>query len=458
VEKQAAMIDEALPATMRREALRDKHGRVLIDDKGNVGAGVRTIGGIPRGQLSSAAVGNLIEWFDWNAYAFLSVYFAKQFFPANTSTVVALLGTFGIMAVGFLMRPIAGLVIGKIADLRGRRFAMLLTVYGMGIAALTMAVVPTYAQIGILAPLILLAARIIQGICIGGEYGAMSAFAMESSPRGKRGTVAGVLNAVAQSGQLAVTILVVGATLLLSATDMTEWGWRLIFGVGAALSIFGIWIRRNMVETASDKPAQKHAAGLFASFRAFPKQSLQVVGLTIGFTVMVYAWGSYIPAFAFTYKGVDPKLGLISTMISAVVGGIAALALGPVSDKFGRRKTMLAAGLVLAIGTVPAMNLITSFGTLITFQALAAVALGMLQVSSMPAYSELFPRQFRAAGLGFPYALTVGLVGGTAPLVGTQFAAWNIGAAFPWYLAVLMLISVVFYARMKETAYSPLPE
>lgn len=448
--------EDAVPT--KRVALLDNQGRVLIDEAGNVGKGVRTIGGIPRGQLNSAAVGNLIEWFDWNAYAFLSVYFAKQFFPADTSPVVALMGTFGIMAVGFLMRPLAGLVIGKVADLKGRRFALLLTVYGMGISALTMAVVPTYAQIGILAPLILLAARMVQGICIGGEYGAVCAFAMESSPRGKRGTVAGVLNAVGQSGQLAVTALVVSATLLLSASDMSDWGWRIIFGIGAALSIFGIWIRRNMVETADDKPAEKHSTGLFASFRAFPKQSLQVVGLTAGFTVMVYAWGAYIPAFAFTYKGVDPKLGLISTMISAIVGGIAALALGPVSDKFGRRKTMVAAGLVLAIGTVPAMNLITSFGTLIAFQACAAVALAMLQVSSMPAYAELFPRRFRAAGLGFPYALTVGLIGGTAPMVGTQFAAWNIGAAFPWYLAVLMLISVVFYARMKETAFSPLPE
>lgn len=450
--------DAELTTSGQREPLKDKHGNILIDEHGNVGKGVRTIGGIPRSQLSSAAVGNLIEWFDWNAYAFLSIYFAKQFFPADTSPLIALMGTFGIMAVGFLMRPIAGLVIGKIADLKGRRFALLLTVYGMGISALTMALVPTYAQIGILAPLILLLARMIQGICIGGEYGAMTAFAMESSPRNKRGTVAGVLNMVAQSGQLAVTVLVVGATLLLSATDMTDWGWRIIFGIGAALSIFGIWIRRNMVETASEKPMEKHNTGLFSSFRKYPKQSLQVVGLTAGFTVMVYAWGSYIPAFAYTYKDVDPKFGLISTMISAVVGGAAAFLLGPVSDKFGRRKTMIVAGLILALGTVPAMNLITSFGTLVLFQACAAFALGMLQVSSMPAYAELFPKKFRAAGLGFPYALTVGLIGGTAPLVGTQFAAMNIGAAFPWYLAALMMISVIFYFGMKETAYAPLPD
>lgn len=412
---------------------------------------------LPPRQLASAAVGNLIEWFDWNAYAFLSVYFSAQFFPDDTPALVSLLGSFGILAIGFLVRPLAGLVIGRLADRLGRRFAMTLTVYGMGLGSLLIALSPTYDRIGVAAPLILLLARVIQGVCIGGEYGAVSAFAMEITPQGRRGFVAGILYAVGSVGQLLVTVLIVAATWTLSTESMQSWGWRVIFLISAALSFAGWWIRRGMVETA--RVSEHEPVRLFAALRERPGAAVRVVGMTMGFTVMVYAWGTYMPSYAMTYKGLDPKYGIVATMISFTVAGVCGLGAGLLSDRFGRRATLVGAGVVLAVGTVPAMGLLDgTLGSLILVQTLANAVIAVLQASAMPAYAELFPRRLRAGGLGFPYAITVGLIGGTAPLVGTQLAAWNLPHAFPWYLAGLMAISVVFYATMKETAFRPLPD
>lgn len=413
---------------------------------------------IPRRQLAAASVGQLIEWFDWNAYALLAIYFASQFFPPDASPLVSLLGTFGIMAVGFLFRPLAGLIVGKIADHFGRKFALMLTVYGMGGAALMMAIAPTYAQVGILAPIILLVARIIQGICIGGEYAAMTAFAMEMAPQGKRGFVAGVLNFFSFAGQFSVALLVVIASWTLSEQQMADFGWRVVFLIGALLSVGGIFIRRGMQETADVESEKTRRFGMFEAMRTNPRATVRVIGMTIGFTAMVYTWGTYMPAYAQTYKGLEIKFGMLATLISLTVAAFAAIGAGYLSDRFGRKATMLTAGIILTVGTVPAMGFLDdSLWKLIVLQCVANVVLMLLQASAMPAFAELFPRSFRASGLGFPYSLTVGLVGGTAPMVGTLFADLGLMQAFAWYLTALMGISVIFYATMKETAFSPLP-
>lgn len=417
------------------------------------------IPGIPRKQLQAAAIGNLIEWFDWNAYALLSVYFASQFFPKDTSPGVALLGTFGIMAVGFIARPIAGLVVGTIADRFGRKLAMLITVYGMGAASLLIGLAPTYEQIGIFAPLLLLVARIIQGICIGGEYAALTAFAMEMAPNGRRGYVASLLYVVGTVGQIMVVIFILGFSWTLSPEAMQEWGWRCIFIIGAALSLLGIWMRRDMKETIDVETSRAGATSMFAPMKKYPRETLKVIGLTIGFTAMVYAWGAYMPAYAATYEGFDPKYSLIAMLISYSVTMVAAPFAGKLSDRFGRKITMAGAGVILAVGTVPALSLLNDqLWVLICVQTFGLVTLSQLQSSSMPAFAEMFPSDFRAAGLGFPYALTVGLIGGTVPMVGTQLSTMGMPSAFPWYLSILMVVSTIVYATMKETAFKPLPK
>ncbi|WP_211439539.1 MFS transporter [Corynebacterium glutamicum] len=415
--------------------------------------------GIPMAQLRSGAIGNLIEWFDWNAYALLSVYFAAQFFPAGTSPLVALLGSFGIMAVGFIVRPLAGLAIGVIADRFGRKTAMLITVYGMGVASLMIALSPTYAQIGIFAPLILLLARIIQGICIGGEYAALTAFAMEMAPNGKRGLVAAILNIVANFGQILVVVIILAFSWSLPDDAMHAWGWRLVFIIGALLSLLGIWMRRDMKETIDVETSRAKKESVFAAVKRYPRQTIQIIGLTAGFTAMVYAWGAYMPTYAATYKGFDPKYSIMSMGASFAVAMVSTYFAGKASDRFGRKPTMIIAGILLSVGTVPALTLLNdSVWTLIIIQSVGLSIIGMLQSSSMPVFAEMFPSDFRASGLGFPYALTVGLIGGTVPLVGTQLANMDLTSVFPWYLTALIVISTLFYIGMKETAFKPLPK
>lgn len=415
--------------------------------------------GIPRHQLIAAGIGQVIEWFDWVSYALLAIYFAPQFFPAHTSSLVALLGTYGIMAVGFVVRPLSGLLIGAIADHFGRKQAMMLTVYGMGAASLLIGIAPTYAQVGVLAPILLLVARIVQGMSIGGEFSTVSAFAMESAGPGRRGWVAGLVNLFGYAGQVLVVAVVVGLSFALGDDRMASWGWRLVFLAGALLSLAGWFLRRHMVETQERTDHRVTVRSLLQPMARYPRQTFQVIGLTIGFTAMVYAWGTYFPSYATTYHGVAVKWTMLSLLVTNAALMVLTPLAGLLSDRVGRKPTMVLAGLVLTIGTVPALGLLNgSVVRLLLVQVLGNAFLALIQASSMPAYSELFPKRFRASGYGFPYSLTVGLIGGTVPLVGTELKNAGMGMVFPWYLVGLMAVSTVFYLFMRETAFDPLPE
>lgn len=421
--------------------------------------GLPLIGGISGRQLTAAAVGNLLEWFDWNAYAFLAVYFSPLFFPKGTSALVALLGSFGILAIGFLCRPLAGLVIGFLADRVGRKPALLMTVWGMGIASALMALTPTYAQIGVAAPLLLLLARVLQGLCIGGEYSSIAAFAMEMAPRGKRGRVAAFLTIVAALGQMIVVLLILLLVSFLPAAAMGSYGWRIIFGIAALLSLAGVWMRSGMTETLHAKTAVTERIHVLSALVRFPKQSLMIVGMILGFTAMVYAYGAYMPAYATTYVHLDTKYTMTAMLISLALSIVAAVPAGWLSDRWGRKATMVLAGILLSVGTVPLLGLLNSnVWTLVVAQSFGLVVLMLLQASSMPALAEMFGGRFRAAGLGFPYSLTVGVIGGTVPMVGTALAGAGAHGLFPWYLTGLMVISTLVYLAMKETAFTPLPE
>lgn len=426
--------------------------------------GVRDLRGSRVRQLAAASVGNAVEWFDWYVYSMLAVYFATQFFPADTEdSLVPLLSTLAIFAVGFFARPLGGLVVGVLADRFGRRRALSATIVGMGIGSLMIGLAPTYAQVGILAPTILLLARLLQGASAGGEYAAGSAFLIESAPDGRRGLFSSFMYISATSANLAAIGISALLANLLSAEDMNTWGWRIPFLVGSVAALVGLWVRKHSHETLAsadeDEPGQSAAprVRMFDFFRQHPRSALQVFGLTAAPALAFYVWSSYLPTYAAITVGFDLKKGLLSGVLSLTVFLLLQPVFGALSDKIGRKPMLLVFGAFFTVATVPLLgSLQPTFGSLLTIQMTGLVFIALWSSISSAIASELFPARVRGSGIGFPYALAVAVFGGTGPYVATYLVDMGQAAAFPWYVAGVALLSTLVFAFLPETARRPL--
>ncbi|OAV78237.1 MFS transporter (plasmid) [Gordonia rubripertincta] len=410
-------------------------------------------------QLLAASVGHTLEWFDWYVYAMLVVYFSPQFFPETDNTLVPLLGAMAIFAVGFFARPMGGLVIGMLADRFGRKATLSATIIGMGVGSLMIGLAPTYAQVGVLAPAILVIARLLQGASAGGEYAAGSAFLIESAPQGRRGFFSSFFYIAATVANL--TAIVVAAVLAntLSTEDMESWGWRLPFIAGALATIGGYLIRRHASETLEEAPAgeTRKKVGMFDFFREHPKQALQVFGLTAAPALVFYIWSSFLPTYASITVDLDVKIGLVTGSISLAVFLVLQPLFGLLSDKVGRKPLLIVFGLFFVFGTVPLLNSLTgSFTSLLIVQMTGLVFIALWSSISSAIASELFPARLRGSGIGFPYALAVALFGGTGPYIATWLVDINRIELFGWYVTVVAVISTVVFLRLPETAHKPL--
>ncbi len=412
----------------------------------------------PVRQLLAASVGNAVEWYDWYAYTFLATYIAAEVFPKSAdNSLVPLLSTFAVFAVGFFMRPVGGLLMGAIADRRGRRSALTVTILLMGGSSLLVGLTPTYETVGVLAPVILVVARLLQGLSVGGEFAASTTFLVESAGPGRRGLFSSFQYVSTTAGQLVASGI---ATLLvdtLSDGQMNGWGWRVPFVLGAVLSLVGFWIRRGAEETRSAEQQQAPRPGLLEALRRHPRQSLLICGITAGGTIAYYTWTSYLPTYAELNAGIEKSDALLAGTISLAFFGLLQPIGGLLSDRFGRRPLLLFFGLGFTLLTVPLLHTLhDSFVTLLFVQCAGMVLLTGFTSISAAVNAELFPPRVRAAGIGFPYSLTVAVFGGTAPYVGTLFKELGHADLFPWYVAVLCLGSSLVYLRLPETAHKPL--
>ncbi|MFC4115605.1 MFS transporter [Nonomuraea zeae] len=422
--------------------------------------------GIPKSrvrQLMAASIGNVVEWYDWYAYTFLAIYFSAQVFPKSADNdLVPLLSTFAVFAVGFFMRPLGGLLVGAFADRYGRKAAMTFTIVLMGAGSLLVGLTPTYEAVGVLAPIILTLARLIQGLSVGGEFAAATTFLVESAPPGRRGLFSSFQYVSTTIGQLLASGL---AALLASALlepDMNSYGWRIPFIVGAVISLVGLWIRKGADETSAVaeeiKRGETERPKMFDFLIHYPKSALTIVGITIAGTVAYYTWTSFLPTYAQLTVNFDKadslKVGTISLFFFMILQPL----LGMLSDRVGRRPLLIAFGLGFMILPVPLLGLLTdSFASLLVVQLVGMVFLGCFTSISAAVNSELFPTKVRAAGAGFPYSLTVALFGGTAPLIGTALQDAKNPGLFPWYMSALALISTLVYVFvLKETKDQPL--
>ncbi|MEH6377046.1 MFS transporter [Streptomyces sp. KLMMK] len=409
-------------------------------------------------QLAAASVGNAAEWYDWYAYSFLAVYFADQIFPKGSgNSLVPLLSTFAVFAVGFFMRPVGGLLMGAVADRRGRRAALTVTILLMGAGSLLLAITPTYAATGVLAPVVLVIARLIQGLSVGGEFAASTTFLVESAGPGRRGLFSSFQYVSTTIGQLLASGIAALLAHLLTEGQMGDWGWRVPFLIGAVISLAGFWIRQGAEET-HDVPGKESARpALFEAVRRHPRESLLICGITAGGTLAYYTWTTYLPTYAQMNAGFDKGDALaVGTISLAFFAALQPLG-GLLSDRIGRKPLLIGFAVGFAALAVPLLHAVgSSFVSLLLVQCAGMVLLTGYTSIAAAVNAEVFPARVRAAGIGFPYSLTVALFGGTAPYLGTWFKDSGHPGAFPWYVAGLCLVSACVYVILPETAKRPL--
>ncbi|GAA2302455.1 MFS transporter [Streptomyces kunmingensis] len=315
----------------------------------------------PVRQLLAASVGNAVEWYDWYAYTFLATYIADQVFPKSAAnSLVPLLSTFAVFAVGFFMRPVGGLLMGAVADRHGRRAALTVTILLMGGSSLLVGLTPTYAAVGVLAPVVLVLARLLQGLSVGGEFAASTTFLVESAGPGRRGLFSSFQYVSTSIGQLAASGLAALLVATLGDGQMDGWGWRVPFLAGALLSLVGFWIRQGAQETRSrelNEPAAR--PGLFDALRHHPRESLLICGITAGGTLAYYTWTSYLPTYAELNTDITKSDALLVGTISLAFFALLQPVGGLVSDRFGRKPLLLFFGVGFALLSVPLLHSLT---------------------------------------------------------------------------------------------------
>ncbi|GAA4023900.1 MFS transporter [Hymenobacter glaciei] len=415
--------------------------------------------------IVSGSIGNLVEWYDWYAYSAFALYFAPVFFPKGSPTA-QLLNTAAIFAVGFLMRPLGAWLLGAYADRHGRRAALLFSVRLMAGGSLLIAAAPGYAQIGVAAPALLLIARLVQGISVGGEYGTSATYLSEMAGAKHRGFWSSFQYLTLMGGQLLALLVQLGLQQVLTAGQLAEWGWRVPFVIGALAALGALYLRTHMGETAAFEQKQQAASavaegegnvpssGQMRELMKHPRAVLTVVGLTLGGTLAFYTFTTYAQKFLVNTAGFSKES---ATLISFGVMAVALLfqpLLGVISDKVGRRPVLLMFGIGATLGTVPLLRLLAQTHDAWTAAGLLIAALfvvsGYTSISAV-VKAELFPTEIRALGVGLPFALTVAVFGGTAEYVALFAKDHGVEEWFYWYVTGCAFLSLLVYWRMGET-------
>ncbi|QGZ64666.1 MFS transporter [Paraburkholderia acidisoli] len=401
----------------------------------------------------AAVIGNLLEFFDFTVYSYFALTIGHLFFPAGDAVTSSLLA-FAVFAVGFVMRPLGGIVLGRYADRAGRKPALTLTILLMALGSAAIGLAPTYAQIGLAAPLLIVAARLLQGFAQGGEFGAATATLLEMGGTANRGFRASWQLASQGAAALLGSGLAASLGLLLSAESMQSWGWRVPFLLGTLIAPVGIYLRRHI-------PEEPHAAKATAA-RNDPQRGLYVRNwfLTIfsimGMTVATYVMMYYMPTYCIQYLGLPKNVSMLAGVAASTVSLVMCPIYGAWSDRMGRRKPLTMIGRVaLVVLLYPAFWIMTHFPTLPVVLVTLVVLMLCYTMGSAPAYAlmpENFPKHLRAGYMSSAYAIAVSLFGGTSQFV----AGWLIHVsgnkmAPAWYMIGCVLISLFAVSKFAET-------
>ena len=404
--------------------------------------------------IFTGSIGNLVEWYDWYAYAAFAIYFAPVFFPEGNSTV-QLLNTAAIFAVGFLMRPIGGWLFGSIADKQGRKASMTLSVLLMSFGSMMIAFTPSYNSIGIAAPILLLLARLLQGLSVGGEYGTSATYLSEVASSDRRGFFSSFQYVTLIGGQLfALGIQLLLQKVFLTPEELSAWGWRIPFVIGALLALVALYLRRNMHESVDLHDKKKERGSVMVLLKKHPQAVLTVVGLTLGGTIAFYTYTTYMQKFLVNTVKLSKEHSTIISFSLMLIYACLQPAFGWLSDKVGRKPLLVGFGVLGTLLTVPILTAVSE--TTSAWSAFFLILMALLIVSGYTSINavvkaELFPAEVRALGVGLPYALTVALFGGTAEYLALYFK--NIGheAWYYWYVTGCIFVSLLVYITAKDS-------
>ncbi|MFU0913518.1 MFS transporter [Kluyvera intermedia] len=402
--------------------------------------------------IVGASSGNLVEWFDFYVYSFCSLYFAHIFFPSGNTTT-QLLQTAGVFAAGFLMRPIGGWLFGRIADRRGRKVSMLISVCMMCFGSLVIACLPGYSVIGTWAPALLLLARLFQGISVGGEYGTSATYMSEVAIEGRKGFYASFQYVTLIGGQLLAVLAVVILQNVLSSEDLHAWGWRIPFAMGAVLAIVALWLRRQLDETSQKETRTLKEAGSFKGLWRNRKAFMMVLGFTAAGSLSFYTFTTYMQKYLVNTAGMSANLASLIMTAALFFYMLVQPLFGLLSDRVGRRTSMLCFGALATLFTVPILTALQNITS--PYAAFALVMCALLITSFYTSISgilkaEMFPAQVRALGVGLSYAVANALFGGSAGYVALSLKSSGIETAFFWYVTVMAALAFLVSLKLHR--------
>ena len=406
--------------------------------------------------ILGGSAGNLVEWYDWFAYSSFALYFAKHFFPKGDDTA-QLMQTAAVFWVGFLARPLGAWLTGLYADRSGRRAALTLSVSLMCAGSFAIAIMPDYSVWGAMAPVALVAARLVQGLSLGGEYGASATYMSEMAGKTRRGFWSSFQFMTLIMGQLTALAVLIVLQHVLPTADLEAWGWRIPFAIGGLLAIVVFFIRMGLVESPSFEAAKASGAersSAWLLFRKFPKEAATIFALTSAGSLAFYAYTTYMQKFLVTTSGFSKDVATGISAASLLVYMLLQPAFGALSDRIGRKTTLIFAVAVGGLITYPVMSQIA-----VTQDAVTAFFLVLALLFALSGYTavnavlkaELFPAHVRALGVALPYALANSVFGGSAEYVAFRFKAAGQAEGFYIYVSVVMAVALIVAIRLRDT-------
>lgn len=417
-----------------------------------------------RKAVAAAVVGNILEWYDFAVYAFVAAIIAKKFFPSQDE-VTALLATFLAYGLGFVARPLGGIVIGRMGDTHGRKYALLVTIFLMAAGTVLIGLLPTYQTIGVLAPALLVLARLMQGFSAGGEWGGSTAYIVEWAPKGGRGWYGSFQQMSVVAGLLLGSGVAALMNTLITPADMDAWGWRLPFLIGGILGPIGMYMRRTIEETPKYREVtgeipptvpEEHADRTSPWILAF-----RAIGFTVVWTVCFYVLLNYMPTWTQKYMKLSPQAALWANTVGLLVLMVAIPFMGHLSDKLGRKPLLLACCAAFIVVPYPVLNYLASgqadYTTLLIAQVFFALLISMFSGAGPAAIAEIFPTKSRSTWMTSGYAVAVAIFGGFAPFISVWLIEkYQSPVAHSFYLIAAAVISMLTILRLRETAFEDL--